>query len=196
MLRLSLVLLFLGLALFVHSDGDDSEPAPWDQPDKVDYGGRFWVNLEKRDDIWQPDGYFVNVKVDPTLGEWPGVRFDKSSKALEGVIRTYVQIRGIDVPERLLADSAQWERHHLEVGRYRDRFDAGNAYVWNILSSNEKCWVENPRLQPGSRAVAVDFFVEIGGRIVNFGEALVEAGHATSGETKMDWGRRLVRPIE
>ena len=180
---------------FAMANGDDKLDAvnPFDFA-KDD--GWFWAHVEYRHNIYQPNVYRMAIKIHPNDNTFPNSKI--LDNAYDGVIRAFVQIRGVDSPG-IEKDDMKWYRPDRERELHEERLAAGREYAWSILSNTRRIRIENVEPQePDKMALLVDISIQMGKTNVNFANALVEAGFGKFTEhpnQRFDWGHPLAPPI-
>ena len=181
------------------ANGDDKPDAnkPFDFiKESVKTDGWFWAHVEYRHNIYQPNVYRMAIKIHPNDNTFPNSMI--LDNAYDGMIRAFVQVRGVDSPG-IEKDDMQWDRPDLERKLHEDRLAAGREYAWAILSNTRRIRIGNVAIRKDSQiSLLVDINIQMGNANVNFAEALVEAGFGKFTEhsnQRFDWGHPLAPPI-
>lgn len=155
--------------------------------------GQFYARVLHRDDLHDVNLYEVEVKVTPSLGNWPGVTVQNDT-IKETNVHTLIRIRGLATP----VDHLSRLRPHVAVERERDFFVDAMAFVWKVVSAHEYMILSSPVLVEspegsGALVTEVDAYLEIGGVRISLADIIVFAGHAHyGGASDHNWGIRNV----
>ena len=178
------------------SPGDDS--ATYRVPTTINRGeGEFYARVLHEHDVHNVDIYEVEVKVQPSTGNWPGVTVNNDT-IKETNIHTLIRIRGLSVP----IDHGSRLRPHVVVEQEHEYFTDAMEFVWRVLSAHEYLILANPVLVEspagsGAMVTEVDAYLEIAGTRISLANTIIFAGHADKGRAgDHNWGQRQVPSAE